>query len=78
MSEAHTADFSVPQPIAHIRVELGALGKQAEAFGTAMKKAGATIEVKMIKDRDHGSIMRNVARLDDEVTKAIFVFINKK
>jgi 3-dehydroquinate synthase len=26
MSEAHTADFSVPQPIAHIRVELGARG----------------------------------------------------
>jgi acetyl esterase/lipase len=57
--------------------DLGALGKQALAFTAAMKKAGASIEVKMIKNRDHGSIMRNAARPDDEVTKAVVAFIRK-
>jgi acetyl esterase/lipase len=58
--------------------ELGQLGKQAEAFVAAMKKAGANAEVKMIKERDHGTIMTNVAKSDDEVTKAIFAFIKGK
>ena len=33
--------------------EIAALGKQAEAFGEAVKGVKGEIEVKMIKDRDH-------------------------
>jgi acetyl esterase/lipase len=57
--------------------EIAGLGKQAEEFGAAMKKAGARAEVKMIKERDHGSIMRKAAAADDEVTQAIFAFIKE-
>jgi len=55
--------------------EIAGLGAQAEAFGKAMKKAGAKAKVVMVKDRDHGTIMRNAANEDDEVTKALFAFI---
>jgi acetyl esterase/lipase len=57
--------------------ELGALGKQAEAFGKAAKGIKCDVEVKMIKDRDHGTIMRNAAKADDEVATAIVAFIKK-
>jgi acetyl esterase/lipase len=57
--------------------EIAGLGKQAEAFGEAMKKAKCDIEVKMIKDRNHISIIRNAARADDEMTTAIVAFIRK-
>jgi acetyl esterase/lipase len=55
--------------------EISGLGKQAEAFAAALKKAGATAQVKMIKDRDHGSIIRRASAPDDEVAQAIFNFI---
>jgi hypothetical protein len=32
----------------------------------------------MIKDRDHGSIIRKASAPDDEVTQAIFNFIREK
>jgi acetyl esterase/lipase len=57
--------------------EMAGLGKQAEAFGEAMKKAGSDVEVKVIKDRDHISIIRNSVKPDDELTTAIVAFIKK-
>jgi acetyl esterase/lipase len=57
--------------------EMAGLGKQAEAFGAAMKKASCDVEVKVIKDRDHISIIRNAAKADDEMTTAIVAFIKK-
>jgi acetyl esterase/lipase len=57
--------------------ELGALGKQAEASGKAVQAVKGDIVVKMIADRDHGTIMRNAARPDDPVTTAILAFIEK-
>jgi acetyl esterase/lipase len=57
--------------------EIAGLGKQAERFGKALKEAGATAEVKMIKGRDHGSIMFRASDANDEVAKAIFAFIKE-
>jgi acetyl esterase/lipase len=57
--------------------EMAGLGAQAEAFARAMRKAKGDIEVKVIKDRDHISIIRNLARPDDEMTTAIVAFIKK-
>jgi acetyl esterase/lipase len=53
------------------------LGKQAEAFGEALKKAKCDVEVRMIKDRDHISIIRKTVKPDDETTAAIVAFIRK-
>jgi arylformamidase len=75
---SHLGDKMPPFLVFYADKELGALGKQAEAFGKAVKAKNGKIEVKMIKDRDHGTIMRNVAKPDDEVTKAIFAFIRAK
>jgi acetyl esterase/lipase len=89
MSSIFGDDGMKASPMTHIKAklppflvfyadkELGALGKQAEAFGAAMKKVKCDIEVKRIKDRDHGTIMRNVAKPDDEVIMAIVAFIRK-
>jgi acetyl esterase/lipase len=71
----HVAKDRPPFLIFYADKELGGLGKQAEAFTRAMKKAGAKAEVRMIKDRNHGTIMRNAAKPDDEVATAIFAFI---
>jgi acetyl esterase/lipase len=57
--------------------ELGGLGKQAEEFGKALKKNKCDVEVRVIKDRNHGSIMTRVADADDPVTRGIFAFIAK-
>ena len=54
------------------------LGKQAEAFGAALKKAKVETTVEMIKDRDHGSIQRKIAEPDDPATKLIVAFIRKQ
>ena len=74
----HLGDKMPPFLVLYADKELGALGKQAEAFGKAVKAKKGKVEVKMIEDRDHGSIMRNTAKADDEVTKAIFAFIRGK
>jgi acetyl esterase/lipase len=71
----HVSKDLPPMLIFYADKELGGLGKQAEAFSAALKKAEGKAQVKMIKDRDHGTIMRNVAKADDEVTTAIFEFI---
>jgi acetyl esterase/lipase len=58
--------------------EAGGLGKQAEQFGEAMQKVKNTATVRMIKDRDHRTIMQNVAQFDDPVTHEIFAFIARQ
>ncbi len=73
----HVREKLPPFLVLYADKEIAGLGKQAEAFGEALKKKGAKVEVKMIKDRDHGSIMRNAAKADDEVAKAIFAFIRE-
>jgi acetyl esterase/lipase len=73
--QTHVREKLPPFLLLYADKEMGGLGKQAEAFGAALKKAGGKAEVKMIKDRDHGSIMRNAASADDDTAKAIFGFI---
>ncbi len=74
----HIGDKLPPFLVLYADKELGALGEQAEAFGKAVKEKKGKIEVKMIENRDHGTIMRNASRADDEATKAIFAFIRGK
>jgi acetyl esterase/lipase len=74
-------------PLSHVRKELppflllyaekeiARLDKQAEGFAAALKKADARVDVKMIDDRDHVSIIRRASAPDDEVARAIFNFI---
>ena len=74
----HIGDKLPPFLVLYADKELGNLGKQAEEFAEAVKEKKGKVEVKMIKDRDHGTIMRNAAKADDEVTKAIFAFIRRQ
>lgn len=71
----HVAKDLPPMLIFYADKELGGLGKQAEAFTAAIKKLDGKVEVRMIKDRDHGTIMRNAAKADDEVKVAMVAFI---
>jgi acetyl esterase/lipase len=71
----HVSGKLPPFLIFYADKELGFLGKQAEEFGKAVKAAKGSVVVKMIDDRDHGTIMRNIAKPDDPVTTAIFAFI---
>ena len=73
----HIGDKMPPFLVLYADKELGALGKQAEEFAKAVKAKNGKIEVKMIADRTHGTIMRTIARPDDEATRAIFAFIKK-
>jgi acetyl esterase/lipase len=73
--QTHIRKELPPFLILYADKEIAALGKQAEAFSKAMKDAGAKAEVKMIKDRNHGSIMGRAGAADDEVAQAIFAFI---
>jgi dienelactone hydrolase len=73
----HVKDKMPPFLVFYADKELGALGKQAEAFGKAVAARKGDIDVKMIKDRDHGTIMKNIAKADDEVTTAMMAFIVK-
>src|SRR5262249_46160664 len=57
--------------------EIAGLGKQAEVFGKVVAKLDNDITVKMIKDRDHGSIIRKAVKPDDEMTREIVAFITK-
>lgn len=57
--------------------DFAGLGPQAEAFGKAAKASKCDVEVKMIKDRDHYTIIRNTTKPDDEVATAIVAFIKK-
>jgi acetyl esterase/lipase len=73
----HVKEKLPPFLLLYADKELGALGKQAQLFGAALKKVKCDCEVKEIKDRDHGSIMRRASSPDDEVFKAIAAFIAK-
>jgi acetyl esterase/lipase len=66
-----------PMLILYADKEIAGLGKQAEAFGEALTKAKSEAKVVMIEDRNHGSIMGNIAQPTDPATKLIFEFINK-
>lgn len=71
----HVAKGLPPMLLFYGDAEDKGLGAQAEKFGEALKKVGSKAEVRRITDRTHGTIMSNVAKADDEVTKAIFTFI---
>jgi len=75
--QTHIREQLPPMLLLYGEKEQGALGKQAEAFAAALKKAKVDAKVEMIKDRDHGSIMRNIASADDPATKLIVAFIRK-
>jgi arylformamidase len=72
---SHVSKDLPPFLIFYADKEIAGLGKQAEAFAAAQKKVGGKVQARMIKDRDHGTIMRNASKADDEVTAAIFAFI---
>jgi len=73
----HVRKEGPPFLIFYAEKEIAGLGKQAEQFTKAMKDAGAKATVKMIKERNHGSIMQQASKADDEVTVAIFAFIKE-
>jgi acetyl esterase/lipase len=82
-------DGQKASPMTHVKAKLppflvlyadkdyAGLGQQAEAFGEGMKKAKCDVEVRMIKGRDHISIIRNAAKADDDLTTAILAFVKK-
>jgi acetyl esterase/lipase len=76
--QSHVREGLPPFLIFYADKELGALGKQAESFGKALQEAKVDATVKMIKDRDHGSIMSRAAKEDDELTLALLAFIHKQ
>jgi acetyl esterase/lipase len=58
--------------------ELNGLGKQADEFGAALKKAKVDATVVMIKDRDHGTIVRKMTDGEaDPCAQAMLAFIAK-
>jgi acetyl esterase/lipase len=73
--QSHALDKLPPMLIFYAEKEIPGLGKQAEVFGKAVKKVKGSVAVRVIKERDHGTIMRNASSADDPVTKAIFAFI---
>jgi len=75
--QTHVKEKLPPFLIFYGDAEAGALGRQAESFGKALKGARCNVTVKMIADRNHGTIMRNIAKEDDPVTVQIVEFIKK-
>jgi acetyl esterase/lipase len=75
--QGHVREKMPPFLVLYADKEIAGLGKQAAAFGQALKKVGAKGEVKMIKDRDHGSIAIKASDRNDEVAQAIFAFIKE-
>ena len=73
----HLGDKMPPFLVLYASKEIAALDKQAVAFGKAVENRNRKITVKKIEDRDHGTIMRNIANPEDEATKTIFAFIKK-
>jgi acetyl esterase/lipase len=66
-----------PFLILYAEKDLGDLGKQAVQMNEALQKAKCESECRMMKDRDHGTIMRNVANEDDPATQAMLEFFAK-
>jgi acetyl esterase/lipase len=74
----HVREKLPPMLILYGDKEANQLGKQADAYGAALEKVKADARVEVIKDRDHGTIMRNIAKDDDPATKLILEFIAKR
>jgi acetyl esterase/lipase len=66
-----------PFLILYAENDLGDLGKQAVQMNEALQQAKCESECRMIKERDHGTIMRNIANVDDPTTQAILEFLAK-
>jgi len=67
-----------PFLIAYADKDYPLLGPLAEQFGKALKKSKCEAEVLKIKDRDHISIIKNLAtNQDDPATRAMFAFVAK-
>jgi acetyl esterase/lipase len=66
-----------PMLVLYADAEIGRLGDDAERFVKALKKAKCEATVAKIEDRNHGTIVSNIARADDPATKLIFAFIEK-
>ncbi len=73
----HVKEKLPPMLVLYAESEIAGLGKQAEAFGAALAKAKCEVKVVKIAERNHGSIMSNIARADDPATKLIFEFVAK-
>jgi acetyl esterase/lipase len=73
--QTHASGKLPPFLVLYAQKEIAGLGRQAEAFGKAVKKHKGDITVRLIKDRDHGSIMMRAADKGDDVTRLIFSFI---
>jgi hypothetical protein len=73
----HVKEKLPPMLILYADEEIAGLGKQAESYGAALTKAKCEAKVVKIDDRNHGTIMRNIANPDDPATKLIFAFISK-
>jgi acetyl esterase/lipase len=73
----HIKEKLPPFLVLYAEKEIARLDKQAEAFGKAVKAAKCDVEVKLIKDRNHGTIMSSATKPDDEVAAAIVAFIKK-
>ena len=55
--------------------EAAGLGKQAEEFNEVLQKARVESSSLAVKDRDHGTIVRNIPNDNDPTTQAILVFV---
>jgi acetyl esterase/lipase len=75
--QTHVKEGLPPMLILYADKEIAGLGKQAERFGAALAKSKCEAKVVMIAERDHGSIMRNIANEDDPATQLIFAFLAK-
>jgi acetyl esterase/lipase len=73
----HVRDGLPPFLILYADSELGALGKQAEAFAPSLKEHKVPADIVMGKDRNHGTIMMKMAAEDDPATQAVLAFIAK-
>jgi hypothetical protein len=64
-----------PFLILYAEKDLGDLGKQAVQMNKALQEAKCASDCRMMKERDHVSIMRNIANEDDPATQAILEFL---
>jgi acetyl esterase/lipase len=73
--QAHTKGKHPPFLVLYAEKDGKNFDKMAEEFCKALQESGNTASTMMLKDRDHGSIMRNIANQDDPATQAILAFI---
>jgi acetyl esterase/lipase len=67
-----------PFLILYAEKDLGDLDKQAVQMNEALQKAKCDSECRLMKERHHGTIMRNIANEDDPATQAILEFLAKR